>query len=54
MQDKRAYPYPEIVTGDKWHVLETTEHDPQPRTDNLNRQILWIGIVNTVVSIIVV
>lgn len=39
MQDKRAYPYPEIVTGDKWHVLETTEHDPQPRTDNLNKQM---------------
>ncbi len=39
MQDKRAYPYPEIVTGDKWHVMETTEADPQPRTDNLNKQM---------------
>ena len=39
MQDKRAYPYPEIVTGDKWHVMETTEADPQPKTDNLNRHM---------------
>jgi ssDNA-binding Zn-finger/Zn-ribbon topoisomerase 1 len=39
MYSKKAYPYPEIVTGDKWHVLETTEHDSQPRTDNLNKQM---------------
>lgn len=39
MQGKKAYPYPEIVTGDKWHVMETTESDPQPKTDNLNRHM---------------
>ena len=39
MQGKKAYPYPEIVTGDKWHVMETTDADPQPKTDNLNRHM---------------
>ena len=39
MQGKKAYPYPEIVTGDKWHVMETTDTDPQPKTDNLNRHM---------------
>ena len=39
MYKKKAYPYPEIVTGEQWHVLENTEHDPQPRTDNLNKQM---------------
>ena len=39
MQSKKAYPYPEIVTGDKWHVMETTDTDPQPKTDNLNRHM---------------
>ena len=39
MYNKKAYPYPEIVTGEQWHVLENTEHDPQPRTDNLNKQM---------------
>ena len=39
MHSQKAYPYPQIVTGDDWHVLETTEGDSQPRTDNLNRQM---------------
>jgi len=39
MYQGKAYPYPEIVTGDEWHVLETTEQDSQPRTDNLNKQM---------------
>jgi hypothetical protein len=38
--EPKAYPYPQIVTkDDSWHVMETTEQDPQPRTDNLNRQM---------------
>lgn len=39
MFEQKAYPYPEIVTGDQWHVTETTESDPKPRTDNLNKQM---------------
>ena len=39
MSKPKAYPYPQIVTGDEWHVLEPTESDPTPRTDNLNRQM---------------
>jgi hypothetical protein len=35
----KAYPYPQIVTGEQWHVMETTDTDPQPRTDNLNKQM---------------
>ena len=39
MYNTKAYPYPQIVTGEDWNVYENTEHDPQPRTDNLNRQM---------------
>lgn len=39
MQNRKAYPYPEIVTGEQWHVMETTDADPQARTDNLNKQM---------------
>ena len=39
MYNSKAYPYPQIVTGEDWNVFENTEHDPQPRTDNLNRQM---------------
>ncbi len=39
MYNSKAYPYPQIVTGEDWNVYENTEHDPQPRTDNLNRQM---------------
>jgi len=35
----KAYPYPQIVTNEEWHVLETTDVQPEPRTDNLNRQM---------------
>jgi hypothetical protein len=39
MYKSKAYPYPQIVTGEKWDVFENTDADPQPRTDNLNRQM---------------
>lgn len=39
MSKPKAYPYPQIVTGDEWHVLEPTDSDPTPRTDNLNKQM---------------
>ena len=39
MTKPKAYPYPEIVTGDTWSVLETTDTDPVAKTDNLNRQM---------------
>lgn len=39
MYNSKAYPYPQIVTGEDWNVYENTEHDPQPRTDNLNKQM---------------
>jgi len=39
MYKSKAYPYPQIVTGEDWFVYENTENDPQPRTDNLNRQM---------------
>ena len=35
----KAYPYPQIVTNEEWHVMETTVADAEPRTDNLNRQM---------------
>tara|TARA_R100000742_G_C4278208_1_gene100769 strand:- start:1925 stop:3391 length:1467 start_codon:yes stop_codon:yes gene_type:complete len=35
----KAYPYPEIVTGETWTVHQTTENSPIPKTDNLNRQM---------------
>ena len=35
MQGKKAYPYPEIVTGDKWHVMEL-----QMQTHNQRQTIL--------------
>ena len=35
----KAYPYPQIVTNEEWHVMETTAADAEPRTDNLNRQM---------------
>ena len=37
MTDK-AYPYPQIVTGDSWDVFETVDND-KARTDNLNRKM---------------
>ena len=39
MTKPKAYPYPQIVTGEEWHVLEPTDSNPVPRTDNLNRQM---------------
>ena len=36
--NKKAYPYPEIVTGEQWHVMETTD-DKLPSTDNLNKHM---------------
>lgn len=39
MTKPKAYPYPQIVTGDEWHVLEPTDSNPVPRTDNLNKQM---------------
>ena len=39
MTKPKAIPYPEIVTGDTWSVLETTDTDPVAKTDNLNRQM---------------
>ena len=35
----KAYPYPEIVTGENWTVNELTDTYPAPCTDNLNRQM---------------
>ena len=38
MSKHKAYPYPEIVTGEKWSVFET--HKGQtPRVDNQNKQM---------------
>ena len=39
MTKPKAYPYPQIVTGEEWHVLEPTDSNPVPRTDNLNKQM---------------
>lgn len=39
MSKPKAYPYPQIITGDEWHVLEPTDSNPTPRTDNLNKQM---------------
>tara|TARA_A100001035_G_scaffold140945_1_gene110721 strand:+ start:3011 stop:4423 length:1413 start_codon:yes stop_codon:yes gene_type:complete len=35
----KAYPYPQIVTGDSWDVYETTDINPEPDTDNLNKKM---------------
>ena len=39
MRRDKAYPYPEIVTGDKWTVEGTPDNSPAARTDNLNKQM---------------
>ena len=39
MHKNKAYPYPEIVTGESWEVLGTVHDSPQASTDNLNRQM---------------
>ena len=39
MYGHKAYPYPQIVTNEEWEVYETTDRDPSPRTDNLNRKM---------------
>ncbi len=39
MTKPKAIPYPEIVTGDTWSVLEVTDTDPVAKTDNLNKQM---------------
>jgi len=36
---EKAYPYPQIVTGDKWDVFETTDSNPDADTDNLNKKM---------------
>jgi len=38
MHSDKAYPYPEIVTGDKWTVNEVFD-GTTPHTDNLNKQM---------------
>jgi hypothetical protein len=38
MHDNKAYPYPEIVTGDEWTVNEVFD-GVTPHTDNLNKQM---------------
>lgn len=38
MRSDKAYPYPQIVTGDKWSVLELTDGQ-EASTDNLNKQM---------------
>ena len=38
MQSK-AYPYPEIVTGDTWTVHQTPDNSPAASTDNLNKNM---------------
>jgi hypothetical protein len=37
--NSKAYPYPEIVTGEKWEVIGTVNNSPEGSTDNLNRQM---------------
>jgi len=37
--NSKAYPYPEIVTGEKWEVVGTVNNSPEGSTDNLNRQM---------------
>lgn len=37
--NSKAYPYPEIVTGEKWEVVGTVNNSPAGKTDNLNRQM---------------
>jgi hypothetical protein len=37
--NSKAYPYPEIVTGEKWEVIGTVNNSPEGVTDNLNRQM---------------
>tara|TARA_R110002074_G_scaffold123462_4_gene258952 strand:+ start:3255 stop:4682 length:1428 start_codon:yes stop_codon:yes gene_type:complete len=37
--NSKAYPYPEIVTGEKWEVVGTINNSPDGSTDNLNRQM---------------
>ena len=39
MPNSKAYPYPEIVTGEKWEVIGTVNNSPDGSTDNLNRQM---------------
>ena len=39
MPNSKAYPYPEIVTGEKWEVVGTVNNSPEGSTDNLNRQM---------------
>lgn len=39
MPNSKAYPYPEIVTGEKWEVVGTVNDSPEGSTDNLNRQM---------------
>ena len=39
MHSEKAYPYPQIVTGDSWDVMELTDGFNEPTTDNLNRQM---------------
>ena len=36
---EKAYPFPQIVTGDKWDVFETTDSNPDADTDNLNKKM---------------
>ena len=36
----KAYPYPEIVTGEAWQVYGTTDINQTPRTDNLNKKMV--------------
>ena len=39
MLHSKAYPYPEIVTGEDWEVVGTVNNSPAGSTDNLNRQM---------------
>ena len=39
MHNNKAYPYPEIVTGESWEVIGTVHDSPEASTDNLNRQM---------------
>jgi hypothetical protein len=36
----KAYPYPEIVTGEDWTVYGTSEFNSVPRTDNVNNKMV--------------
>jgi len=36
----KAYPYPEIVTGEDWTVYGTSEFNSTPRTDNVNNKMV--------------